>query len=170
MCRPFLSSFRADHAGGSGRAWPAHARCWQYYSQLVLLFTSLFAIPLACQCCFHATLLTGFQVVGVTLHFLDDVFLLNLAFKPAQSVFERFAFLQTNLCQRVPPPNPPEKDTIIISEVPLEIQLRFNPWDSACLIAWPESCGRNIFTSGVKKIPMLFVWRGVLARSRKLIS
>jgi hypothetical protein len=77
-------------------------------TDLILLFTSLFAIPLACQCCFHAALFTGFQVVGVTFNFLDDVFLLYLPFKPAQSVFKRFAFLQTNLCQRVPPPNLPK--------------------------------------------------------------
>ena len=66
----------------------------------VLLFTSFLAIPLACQCCFDTTLLTRLQVVGMTLHFLDDVFLLYLALKPAQCVFKRFAFLQANLGQK----------------------------------------------------------------------
>jgi hypothetical protein len=68
--------------------------------ELVLLFASLFTIPLACQCCFDTTLLARLQVVGVTFDFLDDVFLLYLALKPAQCVFKRFAFLQANLCQR----------------------------------------------------------------------
>jgi len=60
----------------------------------------------------------------MTLHFLDDVFLLNLSLKPAKSVFKRFAFLQANLCQRVPPPNLPEKDIFMIPEVPVLSQFR----------------------------------------------
>ena len=55
--------------------------------KLVLLFTSLLAIPLARQSCLDATLLTGLQVVGVTLDFLNNVFLLNLTLEPAQSIF-----------------------------------------------------------------------------------
>jgi hypothetical protein len=74
---------------------------------LVLLFTSLFAIPLARQSCLYAFLFTGLQVVGVTLDFLDDVLLLYLPLKSAQRIFERFAFLNTNLSQKIPPPNPP---------------------------------------------------------------
>src|SRR5580658_9422217 len=84
----------------------------------VSLFASLLAIPLACQCCLHATLFTGLQIVGVTLHFLDNVLLLYLPLKPAQSIFERLAFLYANLCQEIPPPNPPNglfNDTGIIS-------------------------------------------------------
>ena len=75
--------------------------------KLVCLFTSLLAIPLACQSCFDATLLTGLQVIGVTLDFLDDVLLLYLPLKPAQRIFERLAFLYANLCQKIPPPNLP---------------------------------------------------------------
>ena len=67
--------------------------------RLVLLFTSLFAIPLARQCFLDATLFTGLQVVGVTFDFLDDVFLLNLALKPAKGILKRLAFLYANLCQ-----------------------------------------------------------------------
>jgi hypothetical protein len=52
-------------------------------SVLVLLFTSLFAITLACQSCLDTTLFARFQVVGVTLDFLDDVFLLNLPLESA---------------------------------------------------------------------------------------
>ena len=65
-----------------------------------MLFTSLLAIPLARQCFLDATLLTGLQVVGVTFDFLDDVFLLNLPLKPTERILKRFAFLNTNLCQR----------------------------------------------------------------------
>jgi len=61
--------------------------------ELLLLFASLLAIPLARQCCFYATLLARFEVVGMTLHFLDDVFLLYLPLKPAQRVLKRLAFL-----------------------------------------------------------------------------
>jgi len=75
--------------------------------KLISLFTSLLAIPLARQSCLDAFLLTGLQVVGVTLHFLDDVFLLNLPLEPAKSIFERLALLNANLCQRIPPPNLP---------------------------------------------------------------
>ena len=67
--------------------------------RLVLLFTSLLAIPLARQCFLDATLLTGLQVVGVTFDFLDDVFLLNLPLKPAERILKRLAFLYANLCQ-----------------------------------------------------------------------
>jgi len=74
--------------------------------ELVLLFTSLFAIPLARQSCFYASFFARFEVVGVTLDFLDDVLLLNLPFKPAQRIFERLAFLYANLCQRGPTSKP----------------------------------------------------------------
>jgi len=66
------SSAKAARNSGAPRVW-----------LLISLFTSLLAIPLACQCCLHATLFTGLQIVGVTLDFLDNVFLLNLPLKPA---------------------------------------------------------------------------------------
>jgi hypothetical protein len=65
----------------------------------ILLFTSLFAIPLACKGSLDAALLTGLQVVGVTLDFLDDVLRLYLPLEPAQRIFQRFAFLYANLNQ-----------------------------------------------------------------------
>ncbi len=66
---------------------PSRRRISLIQKKLVLLFTSLLAIPLARQCCLDATLLTGLQVVGVTLDFLNNVFLLNLTLEPAQSIF-----------------------------------------------------------------------------------
>src|SRR5580658_9659293 len=81
--------------------------------KLVSLFASFLAIPLACQCCLHAALLTGLQIVGVTLHFLDIVLLLYLPLEPAQRIFERLAFLYANLCQEIPPPNLPYGSSMI---------------------------------------------------------
>jgi hypothetical protein len=43
----------------------------------------------------------------MTFDFLNDVFLLDLAFEPAQCIFKRLAFLHANLCQRTTPPNDP---------------------------------------------------------------
>jgi len=69
------------------------------FAGLVLLFSCLLTIPLARQCFFYSTALARFQVKRVTLHFLNNVFLLNLALKPAQCIFKRLAFLHANLCQ-----------------------------------------------------------------------
>jgi hypothetical protein len=82
----------------------------------ILLFASLLTVPLARQGCLDAALLAGLQVVGVTLYFLDDVLLLYLPLEPAQSVFQRFAFLNANLRQRSPPPNLPVRLLSIIPE------------------------------------------------------
>ena len=84
----------------------AHRDSVVFDFELILLFASLLTIPLARQSSFDAALLTGLEVVGVTFNFLDDVFLLYLPLKPAQSVFERFAFLNANLCQRGPTSKP----------------------------------------------------------------
>jgi len=70
-----------------------------YGSRLVLLLTDLLAVALAGECFFDPLLLTWLQVKRVTLHFLDDVFGLNLALEPAQCVLKRLTFLNTNLCQ-----------------------------------------------------------------------
>jgi hypothetical protein len=91
------------------RSRPERRIGWWLKGLSVLLLTSFFAIPLARQCCFDAALFTGLQVVGVTLYFLDNVFLLYLALEPAQRILERFAFLHTNFSQNFPPPNLPER-------------------------------------------------------------
>jgi hypothetical protein len=67
--------------------------------ELILLFADLLAIPLASEGFLHALLLTGLQVEGVALDFLDNVFGLHLALETAQSILEGFAFLNSNLCQ-----------------------------------------------------------------------
>ena len=66
---------------------------------LVLFLACLLAIALARQRFFDALALTGLQVKGVTLDFLDDVLLLYLPLKAAQCIFERLAFLHSNFCQ-----------------------------------------------------------------------
>src|SRR5205823_10101739 len=55
------------------------------------------------QCLLHSALRARFQVKGVTLHFLYDVFRLNLAFEPTQGILDRLAFLQSNFCQSAHP-------------------------------------------------------------------
>ena len=66
---------------------------------LVLFLADLLSVALAGKRLFDALFLAGLQIEGVTLHFLDDVFGLDLALKAAERVFQRLAFLHTNLCQ-----------------------------------------------------------------------
>jgi hypothetical protein len=69
-------------------------------SGLFRFFAGLFAIAFAREGFLHATLFTWFQIEGVTLDFLDNVFLLDLPLKAAQSIFKGFALLNSNLCQK----------------------------------------------------------------------
>ncbi len=73
---------------------------------LVLLFARFLACPLTGQRSLHSLFLAGFQVKGVALNLLDNVFLLYLALKAAQSVLEGLALLKPNFCQTYTPPNP----------------------------------------------------------------
>jgi hypothetical protein len=54
---------------------------------------TLLTISLAGQRLFRAPFLAWFQVKRVSLDFLDDVFLLYLAFEAPQSAFERLSIL-----------------------------------------------------------------------------
>ena len=54
--------------------------------ELVLLFAGLLAATLARQSFLHALFFARLEVEGMTLHFLDDVLLLDLALKSPQSV------------------------------------------------------------------------------------
>jgi hypothetical protein len=54
----------------------------------VLLFARFFAGALTRQRFFYALLFAGFQVKGVTLDFLDDVFGLHFSLEATKSVFE----------------------------------------------------------------------------------
>ncbi|HTW62937.1 MAG TPA: hypothetical protein VMD55_14105 [Terracidiphilus sp.] len=97
-CLPFWTSLRSNLGLNTGSCRGSTLRDGSE-GGLILFFASLFAIPLASQRCLHAALFAWFQIVGVTLHFLDDVLLLNFALEPAQRIFKRLAFLNANLCQ-----------------------------------------------------------------------
>jgi hypothetical protein len=56
---------------------------------------------------FGPTLLAGFHIEAVLLYFFNDVFLLHLALKAAQSVFQRLTLLNDDFCHVVKfTPNP----------------------------------------------------------------
>jgi hypothetical protein len=77
----------------------AAARRLRPYSIIPARCVVFFAATFAGQRLLNSLLLAWLQVKGVTLHFFNGVFLQYLAFKPAKSVFERLAFLQSNFCQ-----------------------------------------------------------------------
>jgi hypothetical protein len=60
---------------------------------------TLFSIALARQSFLGALLLTRFQVEGMSLDFLNDVLLLDLAFETAQRAFQGFSVLDMDFCQ-----------------------------------------------------------------------
>jgi len=55
--------------------------------ELVLLFSGLFAATLARQSFLYALLLARLEVEGMSLDFLNDVLLLDLALKASQGIF-----------------------------------------------------------------------------------
>jgi len=77
--------------------------------ELILLFPNLLSGTLARQSLLQPALLARFQIVGVTLHFLNDVFGLNLAFESTKGVLERLALLQSNFCHAHHPQTSPDR-------------------------------------------------------------
>jgi hypothetical protein len=73
---------------------------------LILLFARLLACPLTGQRSFYSLFLARFQVKGVALNLLDNIFLLYLTLKTTQSVLEGLTLLKPNFCQTYTPPNP----------------------------------------------------------------
>jgi hypothetical protein len=65
----------------------------------VLFFACFLSAALARQCFFDALLLARFQVKGVALDLLDDVFLLHLALEATQRILEGLALLEPYFCQ-----------------------------------------------------------------------
>lgn len=93
-CRPQQGKTRPPRLTPNFESWNGgSARRDRHYNQLLLLFTSLLAIPLPRQRFLHAALLAWLQIKGVALHFLDNVLLLNLTLEATQRVFEGLAFL-----------------------------------------------------------------------------
>ncbi len=72
---------------------------------LVLFFTYLLSRSFASQRGLHTLFLARFQVEGVALDLLDNVFLLYLTLEAAQRIFEGFTLLQSYFCQTDTPPN-----------------------------------------------------------------
>jgi hypothetical protein len=85
--------------GAAVNAGPALLRCGPGGRELVLLFTCLLAISLACERFLHTLAFARLQIEGVTLDFLDDVLLLYLPLEATQSILERLTFLHSNFCQ-----------------------------------------------------------------------
>ncbi len=88
----------------------------QLYRKSVRFFANFFTRPLASQRGLHAFLFPGFQVKGVALYFFNNVFLLHLALKTAQGVFEGLTLLQSNFRQVNTPPNPSGRTLPILQE------------------------------------------------------
>lgn len=66
---------------------------------LILLSAYFLTTAFPRQSFLHAMLLTGLQIVRVSLHFLNHVLLLDFSFETAQSIFKRFALLQLDFGQ-----------------------------------------------------------------------
>src|SRR5260370_6784836 len=75
-----------------------------FRATLIRLSANLLASTLSRQGFLHSTLRARLQVEGVTLHFLNDVFRLNLALEPPKGILNRLTFLQSNFCQTHHPP------------------------------------------------------------------
>jgi hypothetical protein len=61
---------------------------------------TLLPVPFAGQRLLGPELLTRLQIEGMALHFFDNVLLLDLTFEAAKGVFESFALLKLNFCQK----------------------------------------------------------------------
>jgi len=75
------------------------------FNSSILFLARLLAGPFPSQRGLHALFLAGFQVEGVALNLLDNVFLLYLALEAAQSILEGFPLLKPYFCQTDTPPN-----------------------------------------------------------------
>jgi hypothetical protein len=91
LCRPHLGRLVARRNG-----WPLLGS--GPWCGLIRVFASLFSGTLLSQCLFDPASLARFQVEGVALHILNNVFRHNLALETSERVFQRFAFLQSNFC------------------------------------------------------------------------
>ena len=71
----------------------------------ILLLTRFFATSFTCKRFLDSLLFAGLQVKGVALNLLNDVFLLHLALKSSQRVFEGLPLLESDFRQLTTPPN-----------------------------------------------------------------
>lgn len=89
--------------GQQSRAAPGRGRP---FTASILLLANFLTGALTSQRGLYTLFLAGFQVKGVALDLLDNVFLLHLAFETAKRVLEGLALLQSNFRQTDTPPNP----------------------------------------------------------------
>ena len=75
-------------------------------TDLIVLVASLLPGPFASQGFFYSPLCSRFQVERVSLDFLDDIFLLDLALEATQRVFEGFSLLKSYFSQTSNTPVP----------------------------------------------------------------
>ncbi len=94
-----VQSPRRPHSLRERNGSPTPRRWADPHAQLIWLSADFFAGTLSCQSLLQSPLLARLQVVGMTLHLLNDIFRLNLALKPTQGILQRFALLQSNFCQ-----------------------------------------------------------------------
>jgi len=105
-CRPDTKSNSPKQCASNVKKARFQAGLFQLRERALLdLARAFLAIALAGECFLCAALFTGLQIERVPLDFLNDVFLLNLALKTAQSTFERFAILQMDFRQTNSPPS-----------------------------------------------------------------
>jgi hypothetical protein len=100
-CEPSLLQLNLVGARSS-RAAPGTERL---SPALILFFACFLPGALTSQRGLHTFFFAGLQVKGVTLDLLDDVFLLHLAFKAAQSILEGLSLLKPHFCQTDTPPD-----------------------------------------------------------------
>jgi hypothetical protein len=67
----------------------------------IAIFAHFFLGAFAGQGLLYTQFFAWLQVERVPLHFLNDIFCLDLTFKPAQRVLQRLALLHTNFCQSI---------------------------------------------------------------------
>jgi hypothetical protein len=106
-----LNKFETERPGKKNGSPPTAAT--HRYS--ILLFTRLFSASLACKRFLHTLFLAGLQVKGVALNLLDDVFLLHLALKTSQRIFEGFALLESDFRQPNYTPKLVPLDPVVIA-------------------------------------------------------
>ncbi len=98
-------TFPAAARPGRGQIEQSRPGTGRPFHALILLFADFLSRPLASQRGLHALFFTGFQVIGVSFDFLDNVFLLRLALETPQGILEGFSLLQPDFGQADTPPD-----------------------------------------------------------------
>jgi len=95
-------------------------------AHLIRLFSTLFSRALPRQSLLHALLLARFEVKGVTLDLLNDVFLLHLSLEATKGILQRLALLQSNFCQSDHLPTNNQSRTLKLTSFGLHFRTELN--------------------------------------------